>query len=230
MLAWPVSLVWGLPFWESSSSINRYVRFTRLWLKSGANRRSASARARKSSARARKREVVGQRQMCDLGFHFVYSIASNLHSSINATNGQLCAFLDSFYLDFRPLANMAQVIDVDVRTETMVMPTVSPIKRALQYPPSAWTAEIHPLHAEVIPQVESYFLQHWPFPNDRARKRFLAAGFSRVTCLYYPKALNDRIHFACRLLTLLFLVDGVFNPIFSMSTAVFGDFLMLTDP
>lgn len=119
---------------------------------------------------------------------------------------------------------MAPMIDVDVPPEAVGMPSVSPIKKALQYPPSAWTAEIHPLHAEVIPQVESYFLQHWPFPNDRARKKFFAAGFSRVTCLYFPKALDDRIHFACRLLTLLFLVDGVFSLIFPMPTAGFGDF------
>ena len=98
-------------------------------------------------------------------------------------------------------------------------------KRTLQYPPSTWTAEIHPLHAEVIPQVESYFLQHWPFPNDRARRRFLSAGFSRVTCLYFPKALGDRIHFACRLLTLLFLVDGNYAPI-SFPTR----FRLLQDP
>lgn len=103
------------------------------------------------------------------------------------------------------------MIDVEVPVEATVMPTAPPAKGSLQYPPSTWTAENHPLHAEVIPQVESYFLQHWPFPNDQARKRFLAAGFSRVTCLYFPKALNDRIHFACRLLTLLFLVDGMFH-------------------
>ncbi|KAI0113591.1 Aristolochene synthase in complex with 12,13 Difluorofarnesyl diphosphate [Nemania sp. FL0031] len=62
---------------------------------------------------------------------------------------------------------------------------------------------------EVIDEVDSYFLQHWPFPNAKAREKFVAAGFSRVTCLYFPKALDDRIHFACRLLTVLFLVDDM---------------------
>lgn len=61
----------------------------------------------------------------------------------------------------------------------------------------------------VAAEVDGYFLEHWPFPNDKARKRFLDAGFSRVTCLYYPKALDDRIHFGCRLLTLLFLIDDL---------------------
>ncbi|KAI1744490.1 Aristolochene synthase in complex with 12,13 Difluorofarnesyl diphosphate [Xylaria scruposa] len=60
---------------------------------------------------------------------------------------------------------------------------------------------------EVIKEVDGYFLQHWPFPNAKARKKFVAAGFSRVTCLYFPKALDDRIEHACKLLTILFLVD-----------------------
>ncbi|KAI3316783.1 Aristolochene synthase in complex with 12,13 Difluorofarnesyl diphosphate [Xylariaceae sp. AK1471] len=62
---------------------------------------------------------------------------------------------------------------------------------------------------EVIQEVDGYFLKHWPFPDKKAREKFIAAGFSRVTCLYFPKALDDRIHFACRLLTILFLVDDV---------------------
>ncbi|KAF2764139.1 Aristolochene synthase from penicillium Roqueforti [Teratosphaeria nubilosa] len=57
--------------------------------------------------------------------------------------------------------------------------------------------------------VEGDFLMRWPFPDERSKKKFLAAGFSRVTCLYFPLALNDRIHFACRLLTILFLIDDL---------------------
>lgn len=66
----------------------------------------------------------------------------------------------------------------------------------------------HPRLEEVAKQVDEYFLEHWPFPNERARKKFVSAGFSRVTCLYLPQALDDRIDFACRLLTVLFLIDG----------------------
>lgn len=75
-------------------------------------------------------------------------------------------------------------------------------------PKSSWTAQIHPLVEQVSKDVDAYFLGNWPFPNAKARKKFVAAGFSRVTCLYFPKALDDRIHFACQLLTLLFLIDG----------------------
>ncbi|KAI1309761.1 Aristolochene synthase in complex with 12,13 Difluorofarnesyl diphosphate [Xylaria venustula] len=77
-------------------------------------------------------------------------------------------------------------------------------------PPSyLQAAQIHPRAQEVIEDVDGYFLKHWPFPGKEAREKFVAAGFSRVTCLYFPKALDDRIHFACRLLTILFLVDDL---------------------
>ncbi|OTB02484.1 hypothetical protein M426DRAFT_322581 [Hypoxylon sp. CI-4A] len=77
------------------------------------------------------------------------------------------------------------------------------------YPSSHWTPLIHPLSEKVTREVDGYYLQHWPFPDERSRKKFVAAGFSRVTCFYFPKALNDRIHFACRLLTVLFLIDDL---------------------
>jgi aristolochene synthase len=73
-------------------------------------------------------------------------------------------------------------------------------------------AQSHPRMNEVVKEVDDYFLRNWPFPDDNARDKFLAAGFSRVTCLYFPNALDDRIHFACRLLTVLFLVDGKHDP------------------
>lgn len=72
-------------------------------------------------------------------------------------------------------------------------------------------AKFHPLRDEVTLQVNNYFLDHWPFPDGRARIKFVKAGFPGVTCAYFPLALDDRIQFACQLLTLLFLVDGEFN-------------------
>jgi hypothetical protein len=67
----------------------------------------------------------------------------------------------------------------------------------------------HPLEPDVADQVDSFFIQHWTFPNIQAIKKFRNARFSQVTCYYFPEALDDRIHFACRLLTLLFLIDGM---------------------
>lgn len=80
-----------------------------------------------------------------------------------------------------------------------------------QIPPSRWIPLIHPCVEEVSQEVDGYFLEHWPFPDAASRKTFLKAGFSRVTCLYFPLSKDDRIHFACRLLTVLFLIDGEFR-------------------
>ncbi|USP74924.1 uncharacterized protein yc1106_02198 [Curvularia clavata] len=75
--------------------------------------------------------------------------------------------------------------------------------------PSTWTSSIHPKVEETTAQVDGWFLQHWPFPNEKARKKFVAAGFSRVTCLYFPRAHDERIASACKLLTILFLIDDL---------------------
>ncbi|KAI4858599.1 Aristolochene synthase in complex with 12,13-Difluorofarnesyl diphosphate [Hypoxylon rubiginosum] len=97
----------------------------------------------------------------------------------------------------------------DALTREQAKPAAALKQLAIHVPSSDWTAQIHPLHEKVIAEVDGFFLQHWPFPSTKARRKFVAAGFSRVTCLYFPKALDDRIHYACRLLTLLFLVDDI---------------------
>lgn len=80
---------------------------------------------------------------------------------------------------------------------------------AIEPPPSHWKPLCHPRVEDVTKEVDGYFLEHWPFPNEKARKTFVNAGFSRVTCLYFPLSKDDRIHWACRLLTILFLIDDV---------------------
>ena len=82
------------------------------------------------------------------------------------------------------------------------------VKETWKIPPSNWQALRHPRAEEVAREVDAYFLKHWKFPNESGRAAFLKAGFSTVTCLYFPLAKDDRIHIACRLLTVLFLVDG----------------------
>lgn len=90
-------------------------------------------------------------------------------------------------------------------------PTSAPAPTSAAPIPSRFEPKCHPLMEAVAAEVDGYFLQHWPFEDDKARKKFLSAGFSRVTCLYFPEAFDDRIHFACRLLTVLFLIDDVFE-------------------
>ncbi|KAI9168056.1 Aristolochene synthase [Paramyrothecium foliicola] len=92
-------------------------------------------------------------------------------------------------------------------TESQVLPTVN--FSIWDVPKSDWTPLAHPRVEEVAKEVDGYFLKHWNFPNAKAKRVFVNAGFSNVTCLYYPLAKDDRIHFACRLLTLLFLIDDI---------------------
>ena len=75
-------------------------------------------------------------------------------------------------------------------------------------PPSLFQPRCHRLVDQVSKEVEDWFLKEWRFDNEKSRKKFLAAGFSRVTCDYFPMAFDNRIHFACELLTILFLIDG----------------------
>jgi aristolochene synthase len=79
--------------------------------------------------------------------------------------------------------------------------------RQWKIPQSAWTPLLHPRANETIEEVDEYFLKNWNWPNEKAKKTFVNAGFSRVTSLYFPMSLDNRIHFACRLLTVLFLID-----------------------
>ena len=80
--------------------------------------------------------------------------------------------------------------------------------RPWKIPASAWQSLRHPRSNEVSREVNAYFIQHWPFSDSKAERKFVNAGFPNVTCLYFPLAKDDRIHFACRLLTILFLIDG----------------------
>ena len=106
--------------------------------------------------------------------------------------------------------------------------TISPITAASSWslPPSGWTPICHPQVDKVSQEVDDYFLREWNFPNARSKKVFVGAGFSRVTCLYFPLAEDDRIHFACRLLTVLFLIDDVLEELSLVDGEVYNAKLM----
>lgn len=80
-----------------------------------------------------------------------------------------------------------------------------------QAAPISWTPRCHSRAEEFTDEVNRYFLGHWNFSSEHARNRFLAAGFPRVTCLYFPLALDEHIHLASRLLTVLALIDGTWE-------------------
>ncbi|KAI9653416.1 MAG: hypothetical protein M1821_007081 [Bathelium mastoideum] len=95
-------------------------------------------------------------------------------------------------------------IDPFIAREQNGIDALSPIWKPS---PSKLKPECHPRVEEVTQSVNDRFLNNWPFPNDKARKKFIGAGFPRVTSLYFPLAREDRIEDACLLLTILFLVD-----------------------
>ncbi|KAM4057643.1 aristolochene synthase prx2 [Hirsutella rhossiliensis] len=95
-------------------------------------------------------------------------------------------------------------------TDVPIYASLSVKRYAVQSPPpSTWVHACHHLVGLVSQETDDWFLQNWPFPNDKARHKFVAAGYSQLTCLYYPLARDDRIHFACRLLAILFLLDDL---------------------
>ncbi|KAL8692057.1 MAG: hypothetical protein Q9218_002843 [Villophora microphyllina] len=78
-------------------------------------------------------------------------------------------------------------------------------------PPSNWTPMCHPRVSEVTEEVDGYFLEHWPFPDKKAEQGFRRAAFSRVTCLYFPLARDDSIHFAYLLEDMSFADGKAYN-------------------
>ncbi|KAL9624078.1 MAG: hypothetical protein Q9160_001600 [Pyrenula sp. 1 TL-2023] len=86
--------------------------------------------------------------------------------------------------------------------------TAASLTNTWKLEPSIWKSKIHPLAEKVGHEIDTYFLGHWDFGDEKAKQNFLKAGFSRVTCYYFPEARGDRIAYACRLLTILFLIDG----------------------
>ncbi|KAF8244984.1 terpenoid synthase [Wilcoxina mikolae CBS 423.85] len=69
----------------------------------------------------------------------------------------------------------------------------------------------HPLTATLLPAVEEYFLEKWPFPSDSARATFKKADLALFTCLCMPSADDDRIELACRANNVLFIMDDIMD-------------------
>lgn len=100
---------------------------------------------------------------------------------------------------------------LDRRVTNSVKPlpaTMSDMNPCYKPRPSLWKPLRHPRYPEVSKEVDEYYLTHWNFSDAKAKDKFLKADFSNYTCLHLPLAKDDRIHFACRLFTVLFLVDG----------------------
>lgn len=89
------------------------------------------------------------------------------------------------------------------------LPAKNPAKIPSWEPrPSLWKSTCHRRYHEVSKENNEYFLKHWNFPNKGAEQKFLDCDFAGYTCFQLPLAKDDRIHFACRFVTVLFLIDG----------------------
>ena len=92
---------------------------------------------------------------------------------------------------------------------------------------STWTPRCHRLTALACHNVDSYFLEHWPFPDGESKLKFVKSDLNRVTCYYYPDAKDDRIEYACKLLTILFLIDGKHFSLLIMLLVIFRSVLQV---
>ena len=119
--------------------------------------------------------------------------------------------LDEVYKDVR--SDVLTQLEHEIKTKSEADETsLGPTR-------SIFTPICHPQVEQATADVDGYYLKYWPFPNEAARKKFVAAGFPRVTSLYFPKALDSRIRYACSLLTILFLIDGIVSS-FIMAVAL----------
>ncbi|KAI1208436.1 Aristolochene synthase from penicillium Roqueforti [Annulohypoxylon truncatum] len=100
------------------------------------------------------------------------------------------------------------------------------ISQLYEIPASTFVPICHPLYTEVSTSVNQWFLENWDFPNEDARKKFVRAGFSHATCSYFPKSLDDRIGLACKLLSILFLIDDQLEHLSLSDGAAYNEHLM----
>ncbi|KAK7042880.1 Aristolochene synthase in complex with 12,13 Difluorofarnesyl diphosphate, partial [Favolaschia claudopus] len=78
-------------------------------------------------------------------------------------------------------------------------------------PPTMFIPKVHSLREEITQDVNTFFLTHWPFPNEKARKKIVESDFCYALCATWPESLDDRMRHACRLVTLIFLIDDLLD-------------------
>ncbi len=75
-------------------------------------------------------------------------------------------------------------------------------------PPTIFGIECHPRADAVCAELDSFFMEHWPFKNQEERNRFFTSQTNRWACLAFPMADDDRLLDTVKVNTLLFLLDG----------------------
>lgn len=69
--------------------------------------------------------------------------------------------------------------------------------------------QCHPRADAVCAELDSFFIQHWPFKSQEERNRFLNSQTNRFACWALPLADDDRLLDTVKVNTLLFLLDDV---------------------
>ncbi|KAM0794822.1 aristolochene synthase [Usnea florida] len=77
-------------------------------------------------------------------------------------------------------------------------------------PPTIFDLECHPRADAVCAELDSFFMKHWPFKDQKERNRFFASQTNRWACFAFPMADDDRLLDTVKVNTLLFLLDGKF--------------------
>lgn len=72
-----------------------------------------------------------------------------------------------------------------------------------------YVAKVHPLKDFVASQTDDYILENWDFEDSASRQDFLNKRVSKVACLYFPSALDERIILVARLFSVLYLTGGM---------------------
>ena len=75
-------------------------------------------------------------------------------------------------------------------------------------PPTVFAIKCYPKADEVCRELDSFFLKHWPFKDQKERNRFFASQTNRWACYALPLVRDDRIIDSVKVNTLLFLLDG----------------------
>jgi len=79
-------------------------------------------------------------------------------------------------------------------------------------PPTQFAIKCHPRAAQVTAELDAFFIKYWPFKDEKARESFKAGQYNLWACMALPSAHDDRVHDACKVNTLLFLLDGMTSP------------------
>jgi len=77
--------------------------------------------------------------------------------------------------------------------------------------PTILNAQIHPHTQQIVEEVHSFFLRHWPFKSEKHQQRFCDEGYAWFNCILCPLGLDDRMAGVCKFLTTGFLIDDMLD-------------------